>query len=266
MSDDRTLVLPSPAQLWLWEQHEKFIAEVDRMRQSEPDSILSYWNNGDLTDLHHHNTTQVIGTAQGMHIEAARDVLDKGILRLNPDYIHFIRGTPAHVGAESGVEKGVAGLLESQGYNVVRDHDNGSLTWRILRCEIEGINFDVRHHGRSGMREHTRRAYQSAYAFDIWASYATKGDSPPDIAVRSHKHQYMDSGYDHRGVTRAVSTPAWQLATEYVHKLAIESLADIGGVVFMCRNKEVLVKPILFKPERPTVWRPTRCATQPSVL
>ena len=55
------------------------------------------------------------------------------------------------------------------------------------------------------------------------------GDVPPDLAVRSHFHQFADSGQIHKIKTRAVALPAWQLATEYVHRVA-ESLADIGLV------------------------------------
>lgn len=255
--DDGLHISPSKYQRWLWEKHEEFLDKVEQIRASEPDSVLHYWNTGDLVDGDHHNTTQIVGRAQGMHVSVARDVLEKGVLALEPDYVHIMRGTPSHVGAESGLEKGVAQLIEDAGHKLVRDHDTGSLTWRILRAEIGGVTFDVRHHGRAGQREHTRRSYQSIYAFDIWASYTTTGAEAPDIAVRSHKHKFMDSGYDHRGVTRAVATPAWQLATEYVHKLAIESLADIGGVVFVCRNGECSVKPILFTPERPKIWRPS---------
>jgi hypothetical protein len=49
-----------------------------------------------------------------------------------------------------------------------------------------------------------------------------------------------------------VALPAWQLATEYVHRVA-ESLADIGLVWFeIDDDDDYNMKKILFKPERPT--------------
>ena len=255
--DDGNHIAPSKAQSWLWGKHQAFIADIAAIRAGEPDAVLHYWNTGDLVDGDHHNTSQIVGRDEGLHIEAAADVLTKGVLTLEPDYIHILRGTPSHVGQGGSLEGAVAREVEARGCPVVRDIDTGSHTWRWLRAEIGGISFDVRHHGRTGMREHTRKSYAALYAWDIWATFQTSGDEPPDIAVRSHKHTYMDSGPDQRGVTRAIACPAWQLSSEWVHSKAIESLADIGGVVFVVRNGDVAIRPLLYKPDRPTVWSPT---------
>ena len=51
--------------------------------------------------------------------------------------------------------------------------------------------------------------------------------------------------------TRAVALPAWQLATEYVHRVA-ESLADIGLVWFEIDDDDYDMKTVLYKPDRPT--------------
>ena len=134
------------------------------------------------------------------------------------------------------------------------------------RIDVEGVRLDGAHHGRMGQRAHTVRGYANLYGFDIWAERMLEAYQamlvsedplsefnerrPPDIAVRSHNHRYMDSGYDHRGVTRVVSMPAWQFATEYVHRIAAESLADIGIVLLICDEGEVEVKPILFNADR----------------
>ena len=49
--------------------------------------------------------------------------------------------------------------------------------------------------------------------------------------------------------------PAWQLATEYIHRIAAEALADIGIVILICDGTSVEVQPILFTPERSTVLK-----------
>ena len=77
-------------------------------------------------------------------------------------------------------------------------------------------------------------------------------DNPPDVAIRSHFHQFADSGKIHKVKTRAVALPAWQLATEYVHRVA-ESLADIGLVYFEIDDDDYSMESILFTPDRPTI-------------
>ena len=89
------------------------------------------------------------------------------------------------------------------------------------------------------------------YAQDIFFNHLMDGDTPPDVAIRSHYHQFADSGNIHKITTRAVALPAWQLATEYVHRVA-ESLADIGLVWFEVEDGEYDMKTVLYKPERPT--------------
>ncbi len=64
-------------------------------------------------------------------------------------------------------------------------------------------------------------------------NYAETGDRPPDIVIRSHLHQYADSGTNYETI-RVLATPAWQLITGYVHRLQPGSLADIGGLIFVC--------------------------------
>ena len=76
-------------------------------------------------------------------------------------------------------------------------------------------------------------------------------EEPPYVAVRSHFHQFADSGRIHKVKTRAVALPAWLLATEYVHRVA-ESLADIGLVWFEIDDDGYDMKTVLYKPNRPT--------------
>ena len=48
-----------------------------------------------------------------------------------------------------------------------------------------------------------------------------------------------------------MALPAWQLATEYVHRVA-ESLADVGLVYFEVDDDDYRMGKILFTPDRPT--------------
>jgi hypothetical protein len=82
--------------------------------------------------------------------------------------------------------------------------------------------------------------------------HALRGQRHPDVAVRSHRHVYGDS-FD-AYPTRVVQTPAFQLKTAFGHKVAANSIADIGGVIFVVApDGRYEVKPQLFTPTLPKV-------------
>jgi len=263
--DDGGMYEPSDAQNWLWHCWESAWKQVKAITKREKFTLII---NGDAIDGDHHRTAQIASPLTGLHVHCALEAL-RVPLALKPKEVHVIRGTPAHVGRSGDAEEGIARALKGQLWPVIKDPDTGTMSSYRRRIDVEGVRLDVAHHGRMGQRAHTVRSYANLYGFDIWAermleAYQAMRDSddplkefnerrPPDIAVRSHNHRYNDSGYDHRGITRVVSMPAWQFATEYVHRIAAESLADIGIVLLICDEGKVEVKPILFNAERSSV-------------
>lgn len=266
--DDGGMYEPSEAQLWLWQCWEQAWAKAKEIIGRDEWSLVL---NGDLIDGDHHRSSQIASVLTGIHVRCAMESLQVP-LDLKPSSIHICRGTPSHTGRSGEVEEGISRTLKNQLYPVVKDPDTGNFSSYRRRIDVEKVRFSVAHHGRMGMRAHTRGSYSRLFAFDIWAETALdlirdlrnatdhkevfERKRPPDVAIRSHRHQFQDSGYDHRGITRVVSMPAYQLATEFVHKItAAESLADIGIVLFICNKGEVEVRPILFTPRRETVVR-----------
>lgn len=81
-----------------------------------------------------------------------------------------------------------------------------------------------------------------------------QGERHPDLAVRSHMHRYADTYNAYP--TRLIQTGAWQLATAYVHKIAPNTLADIGAITIAIRDGKFEVEPFFLKPKPPAVWRP----------
>ena len=150
------------------------------------------------------------------------------------------------------VQRKLARALKSELWPVIEDPDTGmkSSYWRTIK--FNNTLIDVKHHGRMGRRAHTKGPYIRWYAQDIFFNYMMDGEEPPDLAIRSHFHQFADSGRIHKIKTRAVALPAWQLATEYVHRVA-ESLADIGLVWFEIDEDDYEMKTVLYTPERPKI-------------
>jgi hypothetical protein len=263
--DDGGMYNPSIAQEWLWGRWESAWEKANSIIGRDKFTLVI---NGDMVDGDHHRTAQIASPLTGIHARCAIESL-RVPLGLKPSAIHVVRGTAVHVGRSGEVEEGIARGLKNQLYPIVPDPDTGSFSSYRRRIDVESVRFDIAHHGRMGQRAHTRGSYSRLYGFDIWAEQALdlikelrdtddlaqvfEDKKPADIAVRSHNHKFQDSGYDHRGITRVLSIPAWQFATEYVHRIAAESLADIGIVLFICNQGDVEVQPILFSPQRATV-------------
>lgn len=249
--DDGGWYRPSPAQEWLWARWQDAWDEAARIKRTE-NATFHLVCNGDLIDGDHHRTSQIASVLTGVHLRCAVDSL-RVPLALKPSSVHVLRGTPSHVGRSGEVEEGIARVLKAEGWPVVGDPDNPNTVssyWR--RLTFGGTRFDFRHHGRMGQRSHTRGSYLRLYAHDIWAEAVKRGDDPPHIAVRSHNHIAGDSGNDLDCPTRVIATPAFQLATDYVYKLGVERLADIGIVLVLVKDGEAWPRIIRYVPERPS--------------
>ena len=163
-----------------------------------------------------------------------------------------------------------ARVLLEEGHAIKVDEDVGTRSTFHRRAKIGGKWFDVRHHGKMGMTPRTKASYHRMYAADIaiqhWMDCESikaagnrevrEGDTPPDFAIRSHLHQFQDSGDIYGLPTRAIALPAWQAFTSFTHKVVTAStLSDIGAVLVILEDGcEPRVKPIIYKPERPTAW------------
>jgi len=241
---------PNKSQRWLWDNWEKAWAVIRSVKRKNRKAKLHLVLNGDLIDGDHHRTTQIASGLTGVHVRCALESL-RVPLALKPSTVHILRGTPSHVGRAGGSEEGIAQALSAEGWNVIKDPDTGKRSSYSRLIQIGPVLFDIKHHGRMGRRAHTKGPYIRWFAQDIFFNYMMDHEEPPDVAVRSHFHQFADSGRIHKVKTRAVALPAWQLATEYVHRVA-ESLADIGLVWFEIDDDDYDMKTVLYKPDRPT--------------
>lgn len=253
--DDGGYYTPSRAQTWLWDRREMLLRDVRRIIDREKPDRVVYALNGDMVDGNHHGTPQIVSPLESMHVRIAHKVITRGMELVQPCEVHMTRGTQAHVGKAATLEEGLARVLREEGYPMVEDPDTGQVTSYHRRYMLGGLLIDQRHHGRMGQRAHTRGPYMRWYAQDIELEHRLDGERPPDLALRAHNHTYGDSFRDHRWITRVVAGPCWQLATEYSHRRAYESLPSIGLYVVVIRDGRDEVIPLLAKPERPTTIR-----------
>lgn len=249
--DDGGTYTASKHQRWLWECWLDYWQKVDEKRKAL-NAKLYVGFNGDLVDGNHHGTVQIVtGNPNAQHV--IFNACIKPVNALKPDAYFFTRGTSAHAGKSGSSEESIADGLRKDGRPVHGDPDTGKASWWHYRGNVGGIRLDATHHGRTGMREHTRGGAQVLYAHDILLAHVKDGDPFPNLCIRSHYHRWNDS-YDACPV-RVVQLPAWQLATEYVKKVAADTMADVGGLILTVPGDGTYeVSKVDYKPSRGAVW------------
>jgi hypothetical protein len=248
MGDDDAEYHPSKAQRWTWECWEDYWRAVAGVQIIHGSELWTAYN-GDAVDGDHHNTSQIISRDPEPQAYLLQRVFGVPLAR-NPTRQFVIRGTEAHVGPAGSSEEMWAKHMQ----NHVRDPDIKVHSWWHLRLEVHGVLFDFKHHGRVGTRPWTKLTGTGTLAAEIMLECANSDNPIPDIAIRSHRHQYVDTGDAYK--TRVIQTPAWQLKTSFAHKVVPESIADIGGIivtVFPDGRTEVLKK--LYRPSLPKIWK-----------
>lgn len=247
--DDGGQYTPSKAQIWTWDCWNEYWSDVAKFRKKVKARLYTVYN-GDAFDGDHHDTAQIITR----HPEPSAYIADRvfGVPKaLRPDRQFVVRGTETHTGPSGASEEAWARGIQAE-KDVLTDRWSH---WR-LRMEVNGVRLDFAHHGRVGTRPWTRTNAIAALAAEIFMEHAANGYPYPHLAIRSHRHVYGDSYTAHP--TRVIQTPAWQIKNSFGHKVATESLADIGGVIVVVHpdgQYEVVTK--LYKPELPPLW----CAT-----
>ena len=245
--DDGGEYRASKAQLWLWENWRDFWGRVDAQRKALNASLYQVYN-GDMTEGDHHKTTQILSGNPTAQATVVNEVM-RVPLALKPEGIIVVRGTEAHVGASACYEERIASGLRKDGYKVLVDDATGNASHWHFEMDVQGVRFDFAHHGRVGARPWTKPNAVHALAMEIFYNAAANERPFPHLAVRSHMHQYVDTHDSHP--TRLIQMPAWQLATAFIHRIAPNALADVGGLIITVTEGEMTVEPVRYRPAQP---------------
>ena len=245
--DDGGEYRASKAQLWLWENWRDFWGRVDAQRKASGASLYQVYN-GDMTEGDHHKTTQILSGNPTAQATVVNEVM-RVPLALKPEGIIVVRGTEAHVGASACYEERIASGLRKDGYKVLVDDATGNASHWHFEMDVQGVRFDFAHHGRVGARPWAKPNAVHAPAPEIFYNAAANERPFPHLAVRSHMHQYVDTHDSHP--TRLIQMPAWQLATAFIHRIAPNALADVGGLIITVTEGEMTVEPVRYRPAQP---------------
>ncbi len=257
--DDENFFHPSKLQKWLWQEWIEAWNKTAKIRETADQFTLI--SLGDLTENIHHGTHQVISNQASVHSSVAVEAFQVP-LQLDPSAIHIIRGTSSHTGKGSSIEESIARHLSVLKFPVVKDPDTKQFTSYRRRIMIGDTLLDCAHHGLAGQRPWTQKSYATIYAKSIWTSqmedcYRAMRQNPddlvnifnemrpPDISLRAHHHRYIDSGPAEDYGTRLIRNGCFQMPTEFIHRIAVETLPSIGITLLMIRDSHVEVLPIM---------------------
>ena len=245
--DDGGTYKASTAQRWLWECWLKFSSRVKTIADANHGATVNLVVNGDAIEGDtKKRSNQVITRNRANILSLATDTL-KPLVDISTRAF-FIRGTAAHVGKSAELEEELASDC-----TITEPASDSVSSWWELSAEFSGVRFDISHHGRVGGMPWTRANPLGTLIVRTTLAYLEMGQPAPHVVVRSHNHKYASSGDNYPML--AVATPAWQLATEYTHKLGIPEPADIGGVIFTCDKGEYTWEKAIYHPKPKKIWK-----------
>lgn len=245
--DEGGKYLPSRVQSWIWDAWEDYWGRIaDLRKQAKADLWVVL--NGDSFEGAHHGTTQIVSANPEVQAYLAQRTF--GVPRdLKPAHTFIVRGTEAHVGPSGATEEAFARSIKAE-----QDGDSKRWSWWHLRLNIFDIRFDFQHHpSMIGNLPWTRPQATQRLAFRIWTEHKLREYDAPHYAFRSHRHVFSDSGDAYP--VRAIITPGWQAKTAFAHKVAADSIADIGGCsVLIEPNGQHEFRKTLYPVSLPAEW------------
>lgn len=243
--DEGSEYQPNLIQQWLWHTWNKCIDDIKRLTRKYHTTVIF---NGDIVDLDaKKRSDQMISENPAVILEIADKTLKPLLDIANRTF--FVRGTEAHVGKSGWAEE-----MMAQRYHSIKDPETGQYSWWQIRLEFAGVKFDVAHHFTTGSLPYTFPNGMTRLVQVERLNYADWGEPAPDVIVRGHRHQHIDTGTTFS--TRGVALPCWQYPTSYIYRLGKgNSKPSIGCGVFLCENGDYEYIPLLYEPKRSPSWR-----------
>ena len=240
--------LPSKAQRIIWNQWEY---NWELIRKERKNSNLIIVHDGDVVEGIHHGTTQINSSRVDEHETIASMCLDFAMQKAKfgkGDKYYQVAGTEEHAGNGSSSEERVAQdfdgavpVYENQGFG---DKKNGRYTWDGLLRTVNGVLFDVAHHGGSvgSMAWTTENGLRNKIKSIYFKCVNRKNPAPiPRYWIRAHFHKYLRVDYyGECGTITGIMLPGFQIKTGYVYKKDGGNLVEPAhiGMVWVVVNDD----------------------------
>lgn len=225
--------MPSLPQQKVWEWWNEFWNDwVPRVTHGEPYAVVV---NGDALEGMHHKAKSTFSNNFRDQGELCKQIL-RPIVQKCEGRFYMVTGTPAHVGEQGENEEEVARHLEAKP-NEFGQHARYEI-W--MRCGNGLIHFN--HHIGTTASSHHETSAVNAELGTAFVEAGRWGNEPPDVIVRSHRHRCSEVRLpSKKGYAIAFVTPAWQLKTPFLFKVAggRMTLPQIGGSLIRMGDEEL---------------------------
>ena len=247
--EDGGRYMPNTVQGWTWDRWCEFWQDArDFAAGAEVIGIV----NGEFVDGNHHGTTQIATPSPAMMAAAAIDVMQPACKLASQWYV--TKGTAAHVSPGGASDAAIAARLGAVCDPETNQH--AAYHWRV---QVGPVLFDLAHHIGGNIRPWTRGTNIRAEVIEALIHTHHR----PMVIVRSHVHTYVDTGSTF-GDVLGVVTPAWQLKTEYAHRVTRNPQRTVGGLLFEVTEQGFRYQPALYHlPDIPTTVARTRARFSP---
>lgn len=241
-SDNGNHKPPSPMQQKLHAWWEEFWAWADKETGGNYNVVV----NGDAIDGVHHNSVSQwshnLDHQRGAAVELLRPIRERA------KKLFIIRGTEAHTGQSACNEESIARELKAD--RISRD---GTYSHWQLFYHHDDLLVHFAHEIGVSMSPFSK---SSALQRELVYGYINSGrwgDKPPDVYVRSHKHECSVVGEpSESGMTWCWVTSPWQLGTPYMQKKPRGgAMPEVGGLILKFGDNGCYGKPWTRKLSRP---------------
>jgi hypothetical protein len=245
--DDGEYFFPSMLGKALGEEWREYWGAVRDARKKDRVVII---HDGDAIDGNHHGTTQLItpriDEQERMFAALWNEAL--GICKFNPkkDKQFFIRGTPTHTGPASASEERLArdfeGVVPELPGSPDNDYQDGRYTHYHFRNYIDGVLFDVMHHGPNvGTRAWTRGNGLYNQIKSVYFASLENNRPIPRVWVRAHNHRFQHQVFEgEHGKIDGFILPCWQGDTNFINRISKgeDPVKRLGGIICYANNGE----------------------------
>jgi len=226
----------SPAQRWMW---DRWLDTCVWYSEYELSALII---NGDIVQGINSRDTQLLTANEADMHNMALAVLEP-LLACKPRRIYVTRGTGFHSGGGGWREELIAKAIRAE-----QDEkgNHSAFEWKL---NWQGKLLYFTHHIQRAVvypLTPLQRAQQT------WRAWASNPAEVPDADIRSHQHTchvYQDAM---DGKITAI-VPAWQGATEFLHKVAAASKPRVGGFLLCLDGERLQARTTLYPLPQPEV-------------
>jgi len=230
--------LLTPKNKYLWKQYDKHVDIAFDIIGKDPFHIFHM---GDITQGNKYGSGDLYSDV-GNQVLVAKANKEPWLSRKNkPKSMRFIWGTDSHEFENGSAPRLLRELILSDHKEIdVKSYAHGFIT-------VAGVKIDLAHHGAgAGIREWTRGNVFRLYTRSIVKEYMNAKLPIPDLVVRAHFHEPLETPITEFPEYKPVRTtglliPSYQLINGYARKVTRSRFVTIIG---MCVVEFVNGKPL----------------------